>query len=165
MSGMTLVTFLRARLDEDEMTAMAAGDSHPWVVWVQPDKGYPQRVTEYGTARLICETYTGPWDNTGLKWPPTVANHIARHDPARVLADVQAKRAILDLHAPVVSTAVAVLDGTGSRDVEPDTAEEILSREVVCLACFGAPAAPCKTLQHLAAVYADHPDYDEKWRP
>ena len=23
----------------------------------------------------------------------------------------------------------------------------------------------CDTLRHLAAVYADHPDYDEAWRP
>ncbi len=136
---LTLVEFLRARLDEDEMTAMAAGDSHRWYVWVAPDKGYPQRVMETGTLALLCETYDGPVDNTGLRWSPVTANHIARQDPARVLADVAAKRAII--------TAFEQRD-------EPE--HPIINAHATGLLI---------AVRHLATVYAAHPDYREEWKP
>ena len=35
---------------------------------------------------------------------------------------------------------------------------------IECLeGCIGA--YPCETIRALALPYADHPDYDEKWRP
>jgi hypothetical protein len=68
-----------------------------------------------------------------------------RRDPSRFAADVQAKRAIVGMYTNVQmgegwDGEPAVLGGA-----EPETYYE--------------------TLQHLATVYADHPDYDEAWRP
>lgn len=79
-----LVAFLRARLDDDERIA-AAVDSTPW------------RQGEHGSPE---------WDHHLVYVDDDVrifhdlteeeAAHVARHDPARVLAEVAAKRAILD---------------------------------------------------------------------
>ena len=65
-------------------------------------------------------------------------------DPTRVLAEVAAKRAIVGLHNcphdEHHDAAVHSVDTYDERD-------------------------PCATLRHLAAVYADHEDYDEEgWR-
>jgi hypothetical protein len=61
-------------------------------------------------------------------------------DPARVLAECEARRRIVEraehLHNPEGDTGVA--------------------------AAFGEAVYICAIL---AAVYADHPDYDEAWRP
>lgn len=61
--------------------------------------------------------------------------------PARVLADVAAKRLIVDQCASIVSA--------GTMDPFED----------------GAPDLAYEVLQLLALVYADHPDYQEKWKP
>jgi hypothetical protein len=71
--------------------------------------------------------------------------HIARHDPARVLREVAAKRAILAGHSTV----------TGWN--WPDQSDGSVQMDYV--------EALRRTLRHLAAVYSDHPDYDEAWRP
>jgi hypothetical protein len=68
-------------------------------------------------------------------------NHPAHR--SRVLAECAAKRRIVDLH----------------RDARGD-----------CYSCSGdhgsdPTAAPCETVRELALPYADHPDYDEAWRP
>lgn len=66
MSGLT--EFLRARLDEDKQAARRALD------WWDSDReaGY-------------------------FEWPSREAStHVARHDPARVLREVEAKRRMLD---------------------------------------------------------------------
>jgi hypothetical protein len=79
---------------------------------------------------------------------PTAAerNHIARHDPARVLADVAAKRAIVDLHSPHHHGACPVCWLVTKRS---SLREDF----------------PCRTLRTLALPHSDHPDYREEWRP
>lgn len=69
--------------------------------------------------------------------------HVIRWHPARVLAECEAKRRIVAQHRP---------------GKEGDTCEMCTS---------GGPDAqgwPCDTVRYLAAVYADHPDYDLDWR-
>jgi hypothetical protein len=68
-----LTTFLRARLDEDEAVALAV-------------KGH----SVFDGTGIV----TGR--NESVVVGSHVATHIARHDPARVLAEVEAKRQILD---------------------------------------------------------------------
>jgi hypothetical protein len=71
-----------------------------------------------------------------------LAHHIARHDPARVLVEVEAKRRILD------------------------TYEEATNFYRVHVA---APAGEVHGLwtaiQWLALPYADQPGYRDEWRP
>lgn len=76
-----IVAFITARLDEDELAALAA----PGPQW---DGG---------------DGYLGVVDGQDLVWgnhtegyiDAEASTHIARHDPARVLRDVEAKRSML----------------------------------------------------------------------
>jgi len=76
--------------------------------------------------------------------PTTIAGHIARHDPARVLAECEAKRRIVERHADETPYC--------SSGAWEDTTHAEMSGVV------------CPTLALLASVYADHPDYQELWR-
>lgn len=88
---MTIVEFLRARLDEDEQAARAAdwdrGGVADWHI-------QPSRDGEPG----LFEIYAGPDPVAGFITDANgiFAEHIARRDPAWVLADVAAKRKIIE---------------------------------------------------------------------
>ena len=79
-----LIAFLNARLDEDEEAAKASVMPE-WMISESGEFGYI--VAAVGT-----ET-TG--ESIADAWQEDVAVHIARHDPARVLREVEAKRAML----------------------------------------------------------------------
>lgn len=162
MAGRTvnLAKFLRARLDEDEQTARA--------VRVPPDwhQG-PGDDPEWTDAEMVCmwppEFHT-PYERDKHWRGLTVegvelAAYIARHDPARVLREVEAKRALLVVHRPVRRTDFITPDGSPAGPL------------TVCHECDANttdadwPDTPCWTLRYLAAPYADHPDYQEEWRP
>jgi len=68
-------------------------------------------------------------------------------DPARVLAECEAKRRIVERHG-------GTNWGAAPGDPYP----------MMCDECQDA-LWPCPTLRPLALPYADHPDYDESWRP
>ena len=82
-----------------------------------------------------------------------------REAHARVLAECEAKRRIVELHS-----------NGGADTFSRGFGEDIThTRRPACLEC-GAwgefPVAwPCPTLRALAAVYADHEDFREEWRP
>jgi len=76
--------------------------------------------------------------NAPVRYVGTNSTDLVRAEPeGRVLREVQAKRAIAAAAASEWPTWCEVGAGCG----------------------IGTAA------QHLAAVYADHPDYNEKWRP
>jgi hypothetical protein len=84
--------------------------------------------------------------------PPHVAEHVARHDPARVLAECAAKRRLV----------------LACRDSRPDL--RFLGARPNGLADF--PLTPTDqhqlaalTLALLALPYAGHHDYRPEWRP
>ena len=117
-----LAEFLLARIAEDEAVAADANvDSAKW--WVDGPGERSGHWWIYGTGQKFAERST--------------ADHIARHDPARVLAECEAKRRIVE---------------RASHDYRKYDGERIVE-----LAGY--------TLRNLALPYADHPDYDEAWRP
>lgn len=81
------------------------------------------------------------WDTEGcdccMQGQPATMTHIARHDPARVLAECESKRATVRLYEATTESCVNV------------DAWTIMKQE----------------LRFLAAVYADRPGYREEWRP
>lgn len=95
------VAFIRARLDEDERAALAAKNETGRWQWSHgfgemcndPECPYGALLDqdEHGTVLMQVHGYdvTDAWQG---------AEHIARHDPARVLRDVAAKRKLLDAH-------------------------------------------------------------------
>jgi hypothetical protein len=115
---MDLVAFWTARLDEDEQRASKAAERAPWKAvltddwestWVEDSQGFT-RATHLDASDAV---------------------HIARHDPARALREVEAKRRLLGRYCAAVYSATKA-------------------------ALYGQ-------IHDEAAVYSDHPDYDEKW--
>lgn len=129
---MTLTEFLLARIAEDEAVARSAkeGAATPW-------RAAYGRQVEAGDGHLVT-----PEDEHSYSTDPPegVALHIARHDPARMLAECEAKQQLVEL-----------------------------AQGLVYLRGIGDPVAPSTPvgediLEILANVYADHPDYREEWR-
>jgi hypothetical protein len=147
----TLTEFLEARLAEDQEAAEAAGRT-PWtfkeVDWL-----------DYG--RWIIEDEEDETtvfrDVNGAYY---AAVHAARHDPARVLREVSAKRAILEAHKVTVRKEDRL-------PFDPYTGEPTEEQyEVECEICGWVdtdPTTACLTLRHLAAAYSDHKDFREEW--
>lgn len=124
-----LVVWLRAQLDEDERLARAV--EHPrWRL----NGGEVHVVDDYHPIAdgVMYGDMHDPLEEG-------VAEHIAEHNPARVLGEVDAKRLIVELH----SDQHECTDSTG--------------------AAF--PYVGCTTLRLLALPYSDRPGYREEWRP
>lgn len=121
---MNLADFLLARIAEDEELARDTAAEH----------------------------YNGDHGGTGCCGQSR--QFLSAHAPARVLAECEAKRRIVELHA--VSTKrewVNPIDGPAYQEDEH-----------TCAICGWVPEV-CETIKLLALPYADHPDYREEWRP
>lgn len=85
MNSNDIVAFLNARLDDDEATVRAAGeDTLSGYDWYHSDGGdavYTEQVP------IVVGPYGSLSDEVG--------DHIARHDPARALREIDAKRAMI----------------------------------------------------------------------
>src|SRR5260221_528324 len=114
-----LAKFLAARIDEEEHWAHMAEAGRP-----------PGRVGR-------SEHY--PFMATDIT--PSKATFIRRHDPVRVLREVDAKRKILAEH--VAAQAWSYPPGDGD-----EALQEALDSVV----------------RHLAAIWGDHEDYDPAWK-
>lgn len=113
-----LAAFLSARLDEDEQAVRSVlTDGTDWEVIVICQMG----VTAHLPAR----------------------EHIERWSPARMLAEVAAKRRMLDDLYPEVKGADEAIEGEWNSS--PDNADALL--------------------EMLALPYAGHPDYRQEWKP
>jgi hypothetical protein len=122
-----LVEFLRARLNEDEATALAADGDSIEATPLYEGVGY---LTLRGDHN---DRYTG-------ELPATLADHAARHDPARVLREVGAARQAIEHYERVAARSQQHPDyelATGAVEVQ---------------------------LKIRALPYADHPDYRAEWR-
>lgn len=139
----TLVEFLRARLDEREQAAQAATRGPWWAVGTLfPEEGSHAEEMLRGYVDGLDAGEVTKEDIKGAD-----AWHIALNDPSAVLADVEAKRRIVDdLYAPKLPY-----------DHEDSALSYVHAR--------GWNAAVAATLRLLALPYADHPDYDPSWRP
>lgn len=131
-----ITEFLTARLDEDEAVALAVDEQYR--IWRARKDYIPQLGIFFG--RTQAPGYIDPAD----------AAHIMRHDPASVLADIEAKRAVIELHKRV-ECARGEKEGCEHCGWDDD-----------CRDCYGY-GYPCHTVALLALPYKDHPDYDPAW--
>jgi hypothetical protein len=140
-----MIAWLRAQLDEDERLANAATGLHwysngGWELRTAPSgEGGPNPRPEswapfWFLIAKAGEQPRGAWDDF---------RHIERHEPAFVLADIAAKRAILDAY----EEAKRYYEGPGR----------------------AAPAGEVHGLwtaiQHLAYAYRHRPGYLPEWAP
>jgi len=166
-----LVAWLRAQLDADEQVALAAsgsgsGSTPTGEHWCWEDEKTDKPVTpqpgidEYLTGKdgasvglRSVEDYPSDWCTRGLfhlvisdqgEIRTADAMHIARHDPAFVLADITAKRRVLDAYEEASSSYDAQYRlGLGS----------------------AGDHALAMAIRLLASAYADQPGYRDEWRP
>jgi hypothetical protein len=128
-----LVQFLRDRLNEDERYARATTERQPYDEWDAVGAGGDDDVAQsWWEVAKIARMERSPAARA-------LAQHIARHDPARVLRDIEAKRDLLrvaerahDYHETFTSGFASALEGV---------------------------------LRLFAVAYAEHPDYRAEWRP
>ncbi len=113
------LSFTRARLDEDKQVALGA---------MEPGYFYADGHTSNVLTFLE-------------RWNPD--------DPRQVLAEIESKLQMLDLHTPAVP----------------------LNPSYGCPTCWegaedgGPMRVPCPTLRLIAVAYAGHPNYQQEWRP
>lgn len=138
-----LVKFLRARIDEDETAAQAAG-GQAWT-W---DQGYGEKCNDpncpYGalvTDDVVVMEVHGY--DVAVDWEG--GPHIERHHPARILAEVAAKRSAIEEYEAVVESLADYdpADGTGRAMV----------------------SSLRGVLEAAASIYAGHADYQGSWKP
>jgi len=91
---MDITEFLTARWDEEEAIARAAS-SGPWKVGTLYDR-WP--IVEDAVGYVAGAQLYDQYEHYAIELDVADAKHIALHDPARVLADLETKRAILDHH-------------------------------------------------------------------
>jgi hypothetical protein len=133
-------SFLTARLDELEAAARAAtcGSHGPmwttgaggWVQVAEHESGFQAEIDDPDLSVTVSEL-----EHLG----EDMAEHIALHDPAAVLADVDSKRRILAEHRAGPGGCITCTD----RDYPEDY--------------------PCATAKLLVLPFASHPDYREGW--
>jgi hypothetical protein len=134
---MDLTEFLLALIAEDEAAAVAASADDDNTAETLGEDGRWTASYRYVEGRNMTI-----YDEGGHS--EEQAQHIARWDPARVLAECEAKRRIVELHS------------------------DHLHRQGDCETCDGGGrylVGDCPTIRALALPYADHPDYQEGWRP
>lgn len=140
----TLVDFLRARLDERE----------------KPLREIVRQLDAYAAS----DDETG-MDGGWSLWGSFGGSINAAFKPREQLADVAAKRQLIELHMPIKDHGRFSEERPDSLGCEgcPEP------HGMVCTTCRDYAGdhddAPCETLKLLALPYADHPDYREDWRP
>lgn len=160
-----LVAFLTARLTEDDTAARACCRPR------QPMEGGEVWSVEDCVPSEPDAVPSGAWVVTGPEGEQGVglmssdyrAQHIARHDPARVVADVNAKLRLVDAYL----TTKAEQDAIATRMTDALSAGDVPAREDAGL--WRKTEARLEALEFplmLAALpYWDHLEYDERWKP
>lgn len=165
-----LAAFLEARLGETEAAAKA-WESAPWlergeeaVHWrpvgsrnVRYDNGaseHFQAIDVRGTEVMWAEAIQVRWDTNGER-----AAHIALHDPARVLRDIEADRKLLAELAQAADYSDRVFGPVPPRDIAPGEwpAERLrAATQVLVLE---------RVIRIRAERFSGHADYEDGWKP
>lgn len=163
---MTIAEFLLARVSEDEAAAKACAEAYP-SPWEMSDRGWMAKVTADGPYFRVVATLDQEHAPEG--WLGDRLDHIARHDPARILAECKAKRAVIEFHKqwpvlvegpPKYETDVTGLDAVSfkmSRQIMWATEQEYRNR-------FGDEPPTTPIMRAMASVYSDHREYREEWK-
>lgn len=141
-SDAELIVFLRACLDEDERIALAVANEDDGPHWEAASSEGDWYVRDNdGTVAVASRVYP----EGSIPIYEEDARHIARHDPARVRAEVQAKRKIVDTYEFCIA--------------HPNADEE-----TGYWVRMGETGVLEETLHLLALPYADQPGYRDEWR-
>ena len=136
---MTITEFLLARITEDETAALAAVDGQ-----ADPENGWG-----YEGRTLI--------PHVGIIHHAVQAEHITRWHPYRVVAECAAKRAIVERYVDNLDLALSYRNPKWRDAMNDQDRIEHRMQEARAATSLEACVA-------LAAIYADHPDYQTDWK-
>ncbi|NUQ98588.1 MAG: hypothetical protein HOY79_19215 [Streptomyces sp.] len=153
-----LVAFLRDRIAEDEQFARAGGGRSERA-WRADMSGkdplgmpsWPLVVRRVERGRVLGAVAHLPILEERSE---DRMEHIARHDPARVLAEVDAKRRI-----------IAAYEQTAQLKWPDDPNMILTVKDRIMNQAIGRVEGLMTALRLLALPYADHPDYRPEWAP
>lgn len=152
-----LVAWLGAQLDADQQLAEDAialpGADGQWS-YVETRGGEHKVVDSLGY------TVTGHYDADAQ--PYFCEPHIAAHDPARVLREIDAKRQVVAAHTKAVE---AVEELTALRERLRFRGRDLLMTELEQGSAVHKRDTLHGVLRLLAEPYADRPGYQDSWRP
>lgn len=131
-----LIRFVGDRLTFDELVAREAMTVRRDGTAKDPDSGRWEVANDWRDSARIEGDDMAIYDEGGHTIQQ--ARHIARHDPARVLRDVEAKRRIWLKAAGYTSSVIADTDFKATWEA---------------------------VLEELASIWSDHPDYEKDWEP
>ncbi|MEV0563687.1 DUF6221 family protein [Dactylosporangium sp. NPDC050588] len=167
-----LVAFIEARLAEDEsiVSIISAGGYAAQVWRVKPDQpGGWREIRAFD--RTGFTDLSQAYDEVGepVAVVPGSRNqhiHIARHDPARVIREVEAKRRRLERHKPGYASGqteygrhVEVYRRDDGKTIEVPVQDDEPREPNWCRTC--EEPTPCRELRNDASVWSDHPDFPE----
>jgi len=133
-----LASWLRVQFDEEQRLAERAIKASGGRIWTADENGiFPQDDPSNHPGAFLADAY-GCTD-------PGYGFHIARWDPARVLAEIDAKRRILDLH-------------TGGHECSGYDHQGEIDR---CR--YYHDFEICSTVRLVAVPYAGRPGWQEQW--
>lgn len=181
-TGLTPSQYLLARIAEDEAAAHAATPG-PWThnprkEWfTDPDK---LRAARAGIPQSGGQEFVGAGEGMALGIATTGpacdaqsmadAAHIARHDPARVLAQCQRDRRIIELHDqwPVLVETPPTLEPVDPTDINSMairvTQQIAWQTEQQYRERFGTEPPTSQIIAAMLEVYADRDDFPEEWK-
>ncbi len=151
----SILAFLEARLADDEALALAAQDVDPPSKW---RTGSSETWTAGRGPAMHPLVTMGPFycyadTSEEARQLDVIAAHIAAQNPTRVLAEVQAKRAIIEAHP-----LTAKVERWNRQPPFPYGCETCMENDGVY---YGG--GPCETLLALTLPFRDHPDFDPAW--
>jgi len=157
--GEPLVGFLEARLAEDEKVAHAAADTADAEMWESDSDGETVR----GFGGSLQDVLRSGWQTGDCGHDCPEVTHAARFDPAWVLADCTAKRALIadllaETHQVVEDCWYTCAAATEDHDGE-DTCDD--TRRGGPCDC-GRDFRLVRRLRILAQPWATHPDYPKE---
>jgi uncharacterized protein DUF6221 len=156
VTDLDLADWLTRQLDDEESAIKRLGviDRGGWHVIEWYDGEFEERGL---TRRVDLHSRAGSITANGAL-PRSVAEHIARWDPARVLAEIAAKRRLLANHEKVTARELRWT-------AETDTHEMVSFESCVCLESDVGYSGtwPCEDLIVSAAPYAGRPGWKDEW--
>lgn len=164
---MTITEFLLARIAEDEAAAHRCAGAFPGS-WEVEDRGHHAHVACDAPAfHRVSEI---DQRQTSADWLGGALGMIADFQPARVLAECEAKRAIIKQHGdwPVLVERPPVMevDSTNLQSVSCRMSQDIaMLTERGYVSRFGVEPPTAPMIRTLASIYSDHPDYQDEWKP
>lgn len=168
-----IVEFVEAQMAEDEAAAVRAARPEPWV---KPQPSRPDWYVQFWAdeqdrAAVVADPESSAYpivatlghdatDEAEEELAEGRVEHIARHDPARALAQVAFMRRIVELHTTGVYRTYDCSNADHIQEWQCERAKEPYTEHRYCEVCGNE----CVEVPLLAEIWAGRPGFKNDWR-